>query len=600
MLAAVPGGALLFGLMLLAAFIGGHAAHFAHLPRIIGFLLAGMVLRAVLGTLSEGATSDVHPLEEAARPLRVVGDLALGMILFTLGSVFERSRLRAGAARVLPISAAECGLVFVTVLLGTGVVLLATRAAPGLGANLAIALLLALAAIETAPAATLFVLREYDAKGPITNTVLGLVGFGNVACIVLFHAAFLLLVRFGVIAGAAAVGQHLWLGLAWIMLGSVLVGVVCGTLMSVAHGKLPLAETSLVFFAVLLVLGAGEDWLLDRLGMSYNFLLAALTMGAVFHNAAMDPGKLQEVLRPLAEPIFAGFFVLAGYNLHLDEVVRLGALGAAYVVCRTLGKVAGARIGIARSGQSERLGHRLGGALLCQASVALGLVAFVQRSWPDEAGRKFATVLLGSVAVFELVGPMLLKRCVVQGGEVKVITLLRRAGPATGGASVARMTLRALLGLVGLHRRDLAAPAGELCVRHIMRRNVHFLPASATLDEVLRFVERSTYSHFPVVREGGDFAGMIHFHDVRDVIYEPSIRELVTAVDLADVNTPLVPVDMRLEELLEVFHRHNVAVLPVTERRDDRHLVGIVEQRDLLLALHLRLGQTDQPTGDGR
>jgi CIC family chloride channel protein len=110
---------------------------------------------------------------------------------------------------------------------------------------------------------------------------------------------------------------------------------------------------------------------------------------------------------------------------------------------------------------------------------------------------------------------------------------------------------------------------------------------------VLHFIEHSTYNHFPVVHQDGKFAGVIHFGDVRDVIYDPTMRDLVTAVDLADAATPMVPLDMPLEMLLEVFTGQNVGVLPVSESSDATHLVGLVEQRDLLRALHRGPGQSE-------
>lgn len=124
-------------------------------------------------------------------------------------------------------------------------------------------------------------------------------------------------------------------------------------------------------------------------------------------------------------------------------------------------------------------------------------------------------------------------------------------------------------------------------VEHIMRTNVHFIHASATFDEVLHFVERSTYSHFPVVYEDGEFMGVIHFSDIRDVIYDPTLSRLVTAVDLVDPDSATVPMDMTLTDLLDVFTGQNVGVLPVVERGGSKQIVGVVEQRDLLRALHV-------------
>ncbi|MCH7812603.1 MAG: CBS domain-containing protein [Planctomycetes bacterium] len=587
LLGMVPGPGLLFGLMLLAAIVGGYAARFVHVPRVIGFLVGGIGLRVVLRILLDPLEGSAEALATAAAPLGAVNDLALGMILFAIGGVFERSRLRAIGPQVRRIGLTEIALTVGFVFAGTAGAALLAQSGFGLGPNLVLAVLLAAAAIATAPAATLFVLREYDAKGPITDTILGLVGFNNIACILVFQGAFLLLAATGAIETPAVFTQNLWLSLLATTIGSVVIGLFCGTLLSIVHGKLALAETSLIFFAMFIVLGAGEKWLLTYVGLSFNFLLTALTVGAVFCNVAIDAEKLNEALRSVGAPIFAGFFVMAGYSLHLEEMVHLGWVGGAYVVCRTLAKVLGGRIGVRWARQQERVGVQVGSTLLCQAAVVIGLAAYVQQNWHHELAARFGTVILGSIVVFELVGPLLIKRCVVRGGEVKAITLLRRQGPAAEGASVFRLTLQSLLGLIGLRRERGADHPEKMQVQHIMRRNVAFLPEAATLDEVLHFIERSRYSHFPVVHEDGKLTGVIHFSDVRDVIYEPALRELVTAADLADTDTPLVPMDMPLPELLEVFTRQNVGVLPVGDTAADRHVVGVVEQRDLLRALHL-------------
>ncbi|MCP4245701.1 MAG: hypothetical protein GY778_01500, partial [bacterium] len=288
LLGMVPGPGLLFGLMLLAAIIGGYAARFVHVPRVIGFLLGGVGLRVVLRVLLDPVEGSAEALATAAVPLGAVNDLALGMILFAIGGVFERSRLRAIGSQVRRIGVTEIAFTVGFVFVGTTLAALLAQGSFGLQANLVLAVLLAAAAIATAPAATLFVLREYDSKGPITDTVLGLVGFNNIACILLFQGVFLLLAATGAIEAPAVLTQDLWLSLVATTIGSVLIGLLCGTLLSIVHGKLTLAETSLIFFAMFIVLGAGEKWLLAYVGLSFNFLLTALTVGAVFCNVAID------------------------------------------------------------------------------------------------------------------------------------------------------------------------------------------------------------------------------------------------------------------------------------------------------------------------
>ncbi len=587
--ALIPSPELLFGLMLAAALIGGYLARAVRVPRVVGFLLAGVVLHVALGALAGGGEDgeSARALRAAAEPLTAIKDLALGLILFTIGGVFERSRLRSAGASILRISAFETALTAIMVFSGCTLFAVVTQREYGAGENIALCVLLAMAAIATAPAATLFVLQEYEAKGSITDTILGLTGVNNVVCIVLFHVTFLILTAFGVIQSSAPVAHHVVAALATTVFGSVGLGLLCGTLLSILHAKLPVGETVVVFFAMFLLLGSGEKWLIDAYGLAYNFLLTAVVTGAVFANVGVDPQKLTDALRSVGAPILAGFFVIAGYGLHISDLADMGWIGGMYVLCRFFGKSVGCKLGLAWAKAPVGVDGRLGSALLCQAAVVIGLASFVERNWDSELARRFSTVVLGSVVLFEMIGPLFVKRCVVYGGEVKAISLLRRVGSATEGASIVRMTLQSLVRLfrpVATASRGATEPAS---VKHVMRTNVQLIPAAAAFDEVLHLIERSTYSHFPVVTEDGDFAGVIHFSDIRNMIYDPTVRDLVTAVDLADADAAIAPMDMPLTEALDVLTAADVGVIAVVEHRDSRRVVGVAELRDVLKALHV-------------
>ena len=584
----VPGSGLLFGLMLIAAIGGGYAARFVHIPRVVGFLVGGLGLRLVLQWtlgITEGSLDD-EALQAAALPLEAIKDLALGLILFSIGHVFERKHLRTVGAKVLRISVTEIAFVIAGIFLACFLVGTLTAGDVAVGDQAVFALLLALAGIATAPAATLFVLREFDAKGRITDTILTLTGINNLVCIVLFYGAFLLMVWLGVISTTGLLEGNVWVALLETTLGSVVLGLLCGGLISVAHGKLPLAESLLIFFALFIVLGAGEKWLLQHAGVSFNFLLTSLVIGAVFVNVAIDAQKLETSLRTVGSPIFAAFFVMAGYNLHLDNLLNLGWIGGAYVVGRLAGKMLGARLGLRWAGMTFPAGCHLGSSLFCQAAVVIGLADFVARSWDHPLAGQFATVILGSVVVFELIGPVLIKRCVVQGGEVKAVSLLRREGPLAGSTSLLRLTVESVLRVLGIRSVPRVGETEDICVKHIMRTNVHFLHARDRLNDVLHFVERSKHDSFIVVDEQRNFVGTIRFRDMRDMVYEPALLDLLTAVDLADPDAAIVHTDMTLDDLLDIFRSENLGLIPVTDQPGSRKIVGVVEERDLLAALH--------------
>jgi CBS domain-containing protein len=584
LLGIVPKPGLLFGLILLAAIVGGYAARWLRIPHIIGFLLGGAGLRATLHALLGGpaASGVTAELEASYATLEPIRDLALGMILFLLGGVFERTTFRSVRAHVFTISLREVLATFSVVFVACGVVAFCTIRGAGTLEILALAVLLAAAAIETAPAATLFVLHEYESKGPITNTILCLVGISSLLCICFFFTAFFLLAGAGLVESSAALAERPWLGLAAMLAGSFALGLICGVVLSITHAKLPLSETLLVFFALFILLGVSEAWLLRHGGFSFNFLLCAVVGGAVFVNIAVDAQKLTVALRTMGTPLFAGFFVIAGYGLHVEDFARMGLLGAAYVLARLVGKLVGIHWGVAVARAPDRADGRLGQALLSHASIVIGLAAFASEHWKGPMAKTFTTVALGSVVIFELIGPLLVKRCVVHAGEVKAVTLLRRFGMEASEGSVLKRTCLSLLRLAGLRRAGPTLPPDQMAVKHLMRSNVQLIPASASLDEVLHVIERSTYTHFPVVDDDGNYVGVIHFSDVRDVIYDPALRHLITALDFANAESEVVPMDMPLTDLLDAFQRENVAVLPVVDAKGSRRIVGLVEQRDLL------------------
>lgn len=588
-LAAVPGPGLLFGLMLVAAIVGGYLARALRIPRVVGYLLAGVALRLLLyGLLRiEPDSAAEAELAAAAAPLKAVKDLALGMILFSIGAVFETRHLKAVGRRIFRIALGESGLTCLLVFAGTVTVGLAITEGVPPAIVVCFALLLAFASIATAPAATLFVLREYGAKGPVTDTILSLTGVNNVVCIVTFHVCFLLLATTGALGDVALSTGSAWIDLGTTTLGSLALGLVLGCALSIIHAKLQLGDTLLILIATLILLGAGEGWLLEHHSISFNFLLTALAMGATCANVAIDPGRLDEALGKLGQPVLVGFFVIAGFQLHLGDLSEFGWIGAAYVICRLLGKVLGAYLGLRGREAARELSPYLGAALLCQAAVVLGLADFVTAYWQHAWAEKFATVVLGSVVIFEICGPLLAKWVVVRSGEVKAVTLLRRTGSTlVGSASVVALTWEAILRTVGLGTARRSIAAETLLVRHVMRRSVKCLPATADLDDVMHFMERSRFNHFPVVDEHDELVGVIHFSDIREMIYDPALSRLMTAVDLSNPDTNAVPADMPIEDAVHVFRDGDVGSLPVVETADSRNVVGILEQRDVLRALH--------------
>ncbi|KKL46905.1 hypothetical protein LCGC14_2340880 [marine sediment metagenome] len=290
---------------------------------------------------------------------------------------------------------------------------------------------------------------------------------------------------------------------------------------------------------------------------------------------------------------------LRSYMLRVYNYMASGlALVVVYIVARTVGKLIASRWAALRFRRGE-VTPRIGQALLCQAGVAFGLVTALESMWPNGEAPQWVSdlysVVLGAIAVFELAGPLLLKRTIVAAGEVKAFRLIHLPSDKPGAWQSLREGTVSLLRRLRIMRLP-PAHQGPLRARHVMHTNVKCLPPGANMDEVLHFVERSSLDHFPVVDDMGKFIGTINLADVRDMIYQPALRDLVAAQDLLEDDRVTASADETLHELFEKFREHNARDLIILDE-DSSRMLGIVEQRDVLRAMHFE--ETGQKPSTG-
>jgi len=451
-------------------------------------------------------------------------------------------------------------------------------------------------AMVISPAATLLTLRQYQARGRTTEDLLAITGLSVVLAIVLFDAVLLTLVESGGIGPDVARAGVLRSVLTFVRAtgGSLLVGVFAGLVLSAIHGRATANQEILAVLAVLMAVVALRE------PLSLDVLLVPLAAGATFVNIAADPGRLEQRLNVVAAPLFWLLFVVAGFELDLVAFSHGATLAllAAYVLARSAGKLGGTYLAVRLTGRRGDVSPSLGLGMLCHAEVKIGLMAGLTALWsarpaPPWVGQVSA-VVIGSVAVFEIAGPLLLRHTIVVAGEVKAFRLFHLpAGPAGGWARMrdAVVSLLRRLGLTSLPE----AHRGPILARHVMTTSVKGLPAGAGLDEVLHFIEHSRLDHFPVTDGRGRFVGTISLADVSDMIYRPEMRDLVTAQDLLEDDLVTAAPDETLGELFDKFRQHKAHDLIILDA--DGNVLGIVEQRDVLRAMHIE--ETGKVPGAG-
>ncbi len=533
------------GFLMVVALIGAVASEQIRIPKVTAYLLVGLAV----GPHGCKLLSESH-----AQSLEPFNDMAMAMVLFNLGCHFSLERFRQLLRRLVPLGAGEHSLCFVLVAIATG---LATGSA-------ATGLLLGIMAIATAPATTVLVLEEAQARGPVTDLCGGLVAMNNLVCIVLFELVYMGIRFFGGDVGASLAGQIGAL-LRTLSLAGIL-GIGTGLVVAFFAGLL--AGKRLVVFligAIALTLGASEMFHLP-------YLLVFLGMGITVVNMSPETKVITRELTQITTLLCVLFFVLHGTHLDINAFLSAGVIGLLYIVTRMFGKYVGTWVVARRRNESDDVQSWLGLSLMSQAGVAIALSASLV-SDGYEHGRAIQAIILGSVVFFEVVGPLLVRHAVYQSGEMPLAQAIHHAG-TTPGEQFDRMWNRLLVSL----GRVPASPQGS--VESLITRNTRGIPATYDFDEVIDHIEHSHDSVFPVVNQTGSLAGVIRYEAISDTIFDPDSTNLVYAEDLAEpIGYAVHPTD-KLETVVSLFNQ--VPDDCVVATGNDGRLAGIVRRSDVM------------------
>ncbi|MBQ3045612.1 MAG: cation:proton antiporter [Clostridia bacterium] len=385
------------------------------LPSVTAYLVAGILIGPYcLGKIGiEGLGFVSH---ENVTEFKIISDVALGFIAFAIGNEFRLSQLKkvGGKATFIGIVQAVVATIFVDIALIALHFMLGEDKLP-----LSMAITLGAVAAATAPAATLMVVRQYKAKGKLTDLLLPIVAIDDAVGLIIFAVSF----------GIAKAIDHGQFSITAIVVEplieivfSLALGAIMGVLFTIfekffsSNSKRLCLSVTCVIFTVALSMIKFE---IGGVHVGFSALLVCMMLGTMFCNLCDFSAEIMEKTDKWTVPLFALFFVLSGAELELSVFtdITIVGIGVAYIASRSLGKYFGSFASAKITKCDEKTSKYLGITLLPQAGVALGMSVTALEL--GAVGEMIRNIVLFSVLVYELFGPVLTKMALTKAGNIE-------------------------------------------------------------------------------------------------------------------------------------------------------------------------------------
>jgi len=382
------------GFILLLGLLAERLIQRIKLPTVTAFIIVGIFIGPSLLNLIN------HQIIKSSA---LISNIALGIIAFSLGESFLFNSFRKIGRHVIYISliAALLPCILVT----TGLYFLLEQ-------PLYVAILFGAISSATAPAATLMVIREYKARGSLTNTLLGVVAIDDAWCLIIFALSFAF--SKDMIQGEA---NHSWFKVIYPFIKEIIFVIILGSLTAFTCNfisrYIKLKSDLLIYILGFLLLNTGF-----ALYFHISLLLTNIIFGAVLVNISTTSFKFFDLIKSVDAPLYLVFFILAGANLEIGLLQGVWIFGLAFITLRSSGKILGAYLGGYLSKAEHKMRKYLGWGLLPQAGVAIGLALIVKEEFPQVGNILFPTIIATTV-FYEIAGPIFTKYALVASKEAQ-------------------------------------------------------------------------------------------------------------------------------------------------------------------------------------
>lgn len=523
---------LVIGFAIFFGTVGARLFQRLRIPQVVGYIAIGLLVGPGLGLITEEAINNLLPFNF----------FALGIIGFMIGGELHRDVFKKYGRQFFAILFSEgLGAMLAVSVTVTAIMWAVTG---DIGNSLAMGLVLGAISSATAPAATIDVLREAKARGPLTTNVFAIVALDDGLSLALYTVAISIATR---LTGngdngtfLASAGRTVYeLG------GAVVLGIAAGFLLNYIlrrvrdHGK----AMAFIIGSLAMVIGIARMTGVD-------FILSAMALGVALTNLAPRRSHVAfNIVENFATPLYVLFFVIAGARLHIRGIASwMWLVAVAYVLARTVGKMVGANLGARWGKASESVRKYLGPCLLSQAGVAIGLAIMSGERLPEIIAIPIVLIVTATTFLVEILGPPCVKYAITKAGEV--------------GLNVTE--------------KDLML---QYKVSDVMDKQCPTFAQGDTLAAILRKISETDATSYPVVDKVGAMTGVITLGDLMKTFQTEGLTEWLVAYDLMEDAHDTITVDIPLEEAVKRMREQELESLPVITASDKPQLVGMLELR---------------------
>lgn len=427
-------------IVLLVGFIGGKVAKKLQLPEVSGYLVFGLILGPSLMLLFGGGEGFITGADQ--NTLKFISEIALAFIAFSIGSEFNINQMKKMGKKINTITMFEVLFVVLAVFLVLFFIpkpepIMVGGYDPFSKGNIAFGMILASMSAATAPAATLMVMRQYRAYGPVTKTVLPVTALDDIYGIVVF-GFFISIAQ--MLTSSVSMPVGLMIAKPFIeVFGSIFIGLIIGFVLSKVVVKFEKIRDDMQVLSIIAIfLGIGASVLLNHYFSKYNLgmssLLINIMIGTMVANMVKKPQGVYSSVNDFTTPFYVLFFTLAGASLNLGIIktsALVSILAVAYIFARGFGKFTGAYVGSVIADADPMVKKYLGFALLPQGGVSLGLLVVVGSQMPA-IYPLVSTIIMLSILVYETTGPIFAKFAISKAGEINGLDKLDQLSSIEG------------------------------------------------------------------------------------------------------------------------------------------------------------------------